>query len=82
MSVTMGDPGKMPRPRRPRTLGGEGRDPLFRMSADLLAPELVLRPDELRPSMAHACVTPVETCRFEEYQDSLYRTQPEWEGCP
>ena len=52
------------------------------MSADLLAPELVLRPDELRPSMAHACVTPVETCRFEEYQDSLYRTQPEWEGCP
>lgn len=81
MSVTMADPARMPRPRRPRSLGGEGRDPLFRMRSDALPTELVLRPDEVRPQTKHACVTPAEECLFENYQDSLHETRPRWEGC-
>jgi hypothetical protein len=33
MSVTMDDPTLLPKVRKPRSMGGDGRDPLFRMRA-------------------------------------------------
>ena len=81
MSVTLDDPTRMPRPRRPRSLGGEGRDPLFQMRSDLLRRALRLHVDELHPRTAHACVTPAERWRFDEYQGAHHGTRPRWEGC-
>ena len=81
MSVTLDNPRKMPRPRRPRSLGGEGRDPLFRMRSDRIPAELILRTDALRPQTLHACLTPARNCRFEEYQELLHGTRSNWEAC-
>ncbi|MFT5431746.1 MAG: hypothetical protein ACI9OJ_002444 [Myxococcota bacterium] len=82
MSVTLDEPRRLPRHRRPRSLGGEGRDPLFRMCSKTLLPSsLVLRRDEDRPETLHGMLTPAEQCRFTEYQTALHSTRPHWEAC-
>ncbi len=82
MSVTMDDPAKLPRPRKPRYLGGEGRDPLFRMLATSLTDDLVLHLDEKRPATSHALVAPARACPFEAYQIAIHETRRDWEAFP
>ena len=45
MSVALDDAQNLPKPRLPRSLGGEGRDPVFTMLAAEVPRTLLLRPD-------------------------------------
>ena len=75
MSVAPCEVKHLPRHRRPPAFGGEGRDPVFFLSASLLPESLAVRMD--RPT--HAMVEPTSRCTFIEYQEALHATRPTWE---
>ncbi|MGM0579016.1 MAG: hypothetical protein ACQEXJ_25070 [Myxococcota bacterium] len=79
MSVTMDDPKKLPKHRRPQWLGGEGRDPLFQMWSGKLPEALALVPDKEQRDSLHACVTPRQATSFEAYQAALHGTRDKWQ---
>ena len=74
MSVVMDDPRSLPRARRPRSLGGVGRHPVFCLDCEKLPPTLLVRPSG-RP---HALVEPSAVCKLSEYEQALHSTQPDW----
>ena len=74
MSVALDDPRHLPKFRRPRCLGGEGRDPVFAIEVALVPDSLVVRPD--RPP--HALVEPRAECRLARYEQVLYGTRHLW----
>ena len=79
MSVTVRDPRRLPRWRKPRAWGGEGRDPVFAMWDVQLPGTLALREDSERPHSLHAFVEPSAKTSFDAYQMGLHGTQSLWE---
>ncbi len=74
MSVADGDPSYLPKHRRPLSLGGDGRDPVFGLARAALPAELAIRVD--RPP--HALVEPAEPCKLGRYEEALAATRPSW----
>lgn len=74
MSVTPDTPYLLPKPRLPKSLGGEGRDPVFSMNVADLPSSLALRRD--KPS--HALVEPLKCCLFQEFEQNLHGTRGDW----
>lgn len=77
MSVTPDDPRRLPPHRRPRALGGEGKDPVFVIHDTALGERLGHRPDPSRPG-AHGFVEPALPVPAEQYQQALCDTGPRW----
>jgi len=77
LSVAMDHPGGLPRHRKPRSLGGEGRDPVF--SLPVSAVGKVLNVNEDRPP--HALIEPASRCSLAEYEAALAGTRPSWKVC-
>jgi hypothetical protein len=74
MSVALDAAKNLPKPRLPRSLGGEGRDPVFAM----LRAEV---PETLLPRVGrypHAFVEPVRRCSVLEFESDLAGTRPLW----
>jgi len=74
MSVALDLARNLPKPRLPKTLGGEGRDPVFRMSAETLPAALIVRPDRY----PHGCVEPRSRCPLTQFESDLSGTRPWW----
>jgi hypothetical protein len=74
MSVAPNDPADLPRHRRPASLGGIGRDPVWYIEADDLGPDLVFRQD--RPS--HGLIEPKRAMTLDEFQAALARSRQFW----
>lgn len=74
MSVAIEKPANLPKHRLPRSLGGEGRDPVFRMFAGLLPEALLLRPDR----HPHAYVEPSKRCPLLQFELALNATRNYW----
>jgi len=74
MSVALDDARNLPKHRRPPSLGGEGRDPVFSLDRLNLPPPLETRVDRY----PHALVEPVQRCRLSEYEEALASTRRMW----
>jgi hypothetical protein len=74
MSVAVDDARHLPKPRRPRSLGGEGRDPVFSLQSGAFPESLSLHVDR-RP---HALVEPALPCLLNDYERALASTRPSW----
>ena len=74
MSVALDEAQNLPKPRLPRSLGGEGRDPVFRMSAAALPATLLVCPDRY----PHACVEPHSRCPLIRFEKDLAGTLHCW----
>ena len=74
MSVALDAAQNLPKHRLPKSLGGEGRDPVFKMSSAALPDSLLVRPDRY----PHAFVEPVAVYLFEHYEKNLWGTRVWW----
>ena len=74
MSVALDQAQNLPKPRLPKSLGGEGRDPVFQMFLGELSPALTVRPDRY----PHACVEPSNCCPLAQFESDLVATRPSW----
>lgn len=74
MSVTPDTVRRLPKPRLPKSLGGEGRDPVFSFQVIDLPSTLALRRDK----PGHALVEPSKCCLFREYEQNLQDTRDDW----
>ena len=74
MSVALDAARNLPKPRLPRSLGGEGRDPVFTMFKADIPKNLLVRPD--RPK--HALVEPIRRCPLADFESALTSTRPFW----
>jgi hypothetical protein len=74
MSVALDAAQNLPKHRLPKSLGGEGRDPVFTIPSAELADRLGVRPDRY----PHAFVEPAAQCLFEEYERDLFETRLSW----
>ena len=74
MSVTPDDPMQLPKIRLPKSLGGEGRDPIFYLQVPNLCSALNLRRDK----RTHALIEPAQCCLFEEFEQNLHGTKEKW----
>ena len=74
MSVAVDAARNLPKPRLPRSLGGEGRDPVFTMFGGALPRVLCLRVDR----HPHAFVEPASRGPLDGYESSLAATRPLW----
>ena len=74
MSVALDSALNLPKHRRPRSLGGEGRDPVFAMAMPNLPESLVVRPDP----HPHGLVEPRHRCLLTEFELALQATRPHW----
>ena len=74
MSVAVDDALNLPKHRRPRSLGGEGRDSVFGLQTRALPDDLALRVDQ-RP---HAFVEPARRSALPRYEAALALTRSSW----
>ena len=74
MSVALDAVQNLPKPRLPRSLGGEGRDPIFTMRRAVVVDKLILRIDRY----PHAFVEPIHRCLLVEFESDLARTRSFW----
>jgi hypothetical protein len=74
MSVALDAAQNLPKHRLPKSLGGEGRDPVFKMSSAALPAALLARSDRY----PHALVEPAVVCLFEHYEKNLWGTRVLW----
>lgn len=74
MSVALDLAQDLPKPRLPRALDGEGRDPVFRMFSVQLTPDLSVRPDRY----PHACIEPMRRCLLTQFESDLTATRTSW----
>ena len=74
MSVAMDDPGGLPKHRRPRALGGEGRDPVFSLLLSAVGKALNVNEDQ----PPHALIEPASRCSLAEYEAALAGTRGSW----
>ncbi len=90
LSVAPADPARLPRHRRPPSLGGAGGDPVFAIARLALGPDLAYRPDPERPTR-HGFIEPARPMSLDEFQAALAATRPRWvvyhpspceESCP
>jgi hypothetical protein len=74
MSVAPDDPRRLPPHRRPPSLGGWGRDPVFELSAGSLGESLSWRPE----SGSHGVVEPAFVMFLDELQEVLCDSRLRW----
>jgi len=74
MSVALDAARNLPKHRLPKSLGGEGRDPVFKMSSAALPASLLVRPDRY----PRAFIEPAVVCLFEHYEKNLWGTRVSW----
>ena len=74
MSVALDAAKNLPKPRLPRSLGGEGRDPVFSMRRSELSENLLSRVDRY----PHACVEPIRRCPLVQFESDLASTRLFW----
>lgn len=77
LSVAMDDPGGLPRHRKPRSLGGEGRDVLFSLLVSAVGKSLHVNEDQA----PHALIEPASRCPLADYEGALTATRPSWRLC-
>jgi hypothetical protein len=77
MSVAPADPLHLQRHRRPASLGGTGRDPVWYIESEDLGPDLDLRLDK----PGHGLIEPQRPLTLQEFQDALANTRPRWKLC-
>lgn len=78
LSVTPGNPARLPPHLRPESLGGTGRLPVFVLLASQLGDGLAYVPDSKRPDR-HGTVEPAETMPLAGYQKLLADTRDTWD---
>ncbi|HMD83888.1 MAG TPA: hypothetical protein VKO18_04205 [Terriglobia bacterium] len=74
MSVALDAALNLPKPRLPKSLGGEGRDPVFSTVRADIPPTLLLRPDRY----PHALVEPGRRCALAVFESDLASTRSLW----
>ena len=74
MSVALDAAENLPKPRLPRSLGGEGRDPVFRAFSKPFPLTLVVRED----GYPHANVEPRIRCSLDQFESDLTATRRLW----
>lgn len=74
MSVALDAAQNLPKPRLPKSLGGEGRDPVFRISTGALPFALVVHPERY----PHALVEPRNQCPLAQFESDLANTRQSW----
>jgi hypothetical protein len=74
MSVALDAARSLPKPRLPRSLGGEGRDPVFSMHRIKLPGTLLTRVDRY----PHALIEPVRRCLLLAFESDLASTRLSW----
>ncbi len=77
LSVTPDDPTRMNPLRRPRSLGGIVKDPLFVIRETELGADLAFRPDAEDP-ISHGFIEPAEAMLSTRYRLSIAGTRPDW----
>ena len=77
MSVTPDNPERMNPLRRPRALGGVGKDPLFVIGEERLGTALIIRRDPKDPR-SHGFVEPANVMPLDTYRTALAATRPGW----
>jgi hypothetical protein len=68
---------RLPIHRRPAEHGGDGRDPVWKLSVNALPDGLRYRPDEEDPEN-HGTIEPSRRMTFDEFQEKVAATQPSW----
>jgi hypothetical protein len=74
MSVALDAALNLPKPRLPKSLGGEGRDPVFAMVKANIPRTLLLRQDRY----PHALVEPCHRCTLAVFESDLASTRSLW----
>jgi hypothetical protein len=74
MSVALDAAQNLPKPRIPKSLGGEGRDPIFGMACGQLPLTLIVRPEPY----PHAFVEPRSRCPLAQFESDLANTRHSW----
>ncbi len=74
MSVALGAPANLPKHRRPKPLGGEGRDPVFTISSARLPRSLSVRASPY----PHAFVEPSQPCGLTDFEAAIASTRQSW----
>jgi hypothetical protein len=74
MSVALDAAQNLPKPRLPRSLGGEGRDPVFTMFTGGVPATLLLRLDRY----PHALIEPSRRCPLSHFETDLAGTRTFW----
>ena len=77
MSVTPGDPKRLPPHLRPVWLGGRGMLPVFYLEVSRLGDDLGYRPDAKRPEH-HGFIEPSRSMKLADYESLLASTAPRW----
>ena|SRR5215213_2102878 len=73
-SVAPNDPINLPPLRRPRSLGGTGKDPVWWIESDDLGPDLAFR----QQSSIHGLIEPARTMALAELDRALADTRKRW----
>jgi hypothetical protein len=74
MSVALDAAQNLPKPRLPKSLGAEGRDPVFSMRRGAVPETLTLRVDRY----PHTLVEPIRRCLLAEFEADLASTRSFW----
>lgn len=74
MSVALDAARNLPKPRLPRSLGGEGRDPVFTTFRAKIPRSLLVRRDRY----PHAFVEPSRRCALSDFESDLAGTRSDW----
>lgn len=77
MSVAPDDPRNLPWRRKPVSLGGKGREPVWEIAVADLGSDLVVRFD----APTHGLIEPDAPMTLQSFQDALARTHPWWRLC-
>ncbi len=79
MSVSPPPPSNLPEHRRPVELNGTGKDPLWKISSEILSQyRLQYRPDPQKPNQ-HGFIEPIEKMLLHFFQMALTLTSNDWE---
>ena len=74
MSIALDAARNLPKSRLPRSLGGDGRDPVFTLASGKLPVNLSLREDHY----PHALIEPTSPCLLADYEAALHSTRTNW----
>jgi len=74
MSVAVDDALHLPKARRPKSLGGQGRDPVFSLLSSEIPSTIQVRVD-IYP---HALVEPAQRMMFSTFEGELSATRTLW----
>lgn len=80
LSVSPDQPTNLPYFRRPQELGGTGKDPVWSIDSNRLAPDLRYRVDPTTPT--HGFIEPAHAMTLDAYQAALAATHAMWNRVP